>query len=52
MLEDRGLTKLEILSGEDMDFSLWWNSLDTKIPVSSSVELVEYMGIDAKIQLF
>ena len=45
MLESRGLMKLGILSDEDLDFYLWLRSLDTKLAVYSSMELVAYMDI-------
>ena len=48
MMESRGLVKLGILSGEDLDIYSWWSSLDEKLAVSERMNLVVDMATYAK----
>ena len=48
MLYNRGMDKLGILSGEDLEFYLCWISLSTKISINGSMYLVAEMITDAK----
>ena len=49
MFETRGLLKLGIFSGDDLDLSLCWGSLAEKLAVSRRIEFVEYMNIYTKM---
>ena len=48
MLEARGLAKLGILSGEDLDLSAWWKILSEKLAVSGIVDFVADMATNVK----
>ena len=48
MFKSRGLVKLVILSGEDLDISSWWSSLAEKLSVSGRVYFMADIATDTK----